>query len=148
LGSCGEGTQKPSRQREIGADKSPLHGCKSPRCCYFIYRCRQEDCFLLQKFKLSFFPLLCLFITVLFLSPSQPLTPQCSEPNTLGAALGNPSLFRGAQGPPRPILQCWGTCSWSSGKLFPLSFFQGNSIVLLLLRGCKKEKQSPLGHYN
>lgn len=51
-GPCGEGTQKPSRRRETGPDKSPLHGCKSPRCCYFIYRCPREDCLLLQNFKL------------------------------------------------------------------------------------------------
>lgn len=68
LGSCGAGTQKPSRRREIDPDKSPLHGCKSPHCCYFIYCDLREDCFLFAKF-LSF---------VGFSPPPQrSLRPQC-----------------------------------------------------------------------
>lgn len=85
MGSCREGTQKPSRQREIGLDKSPLHGCKSPHCCYFIYRCPQEDCFLLQNFKLFFF----FFPLSLLLAAQQwSLIPQCHIQTELTSALG------------------------------------------------------------
>lgn len=70
-GPCGEGTQKPSRRREMGPDKSPLHGCKSPRCCYFIYRCPREDCLLLQNFKLFFPP------------PFPSFSPRCCQQRSL-----------------------------------------------------------------
>lgn len=123
MGSCREGTQKPSRQREIGLDKSPLHGCKSPHCCYFIYRCPQEDCFLLQKFKLFFFSSLLFFFSPLLASRQWSLIPQCHIQTELTSA---PRQGGGAAGKGLPSIRAHRPAAVLMEKNKPFFFFPGN----------------------
>lgn len=55
--------------------KAPLHGCKSPRCCYFIYRCPREHCLLLQNCELG--PLPPFFRPFPLAAPAALPVPQC-----------------------------------------------------------------------